>query len=266
MQGTDIFQRECTTNMKNKKNKELAVCGFEAVKALEKNNEELIQRLYFTAERAPLFGGLCKRMAKRKAPYNQVEDPKELEKLCGSVHHQGVVAMIPQPEITPLTNTIAYQWADRGESALLLDRVGNANNLGAIVRSAAFFGIKNIVIPLDEAQSSITTSSYRVAQGGMEKVSLYSVNSISDFLTDVEGKLITFGTDVRGKMPISEMSAICKKEKKSAVIVLGNEEQGISDDVRSACDYLVTIPSKAQNLESLNVAQAAAVILYEFSK
>ena len=41
--------------MKNKKNKELAVCGFEAVKALEKNNFEMIQRLYFTADRAPLF-------------------------------------------------------------------------------------------------------------------------------------------------------------------------------------------------------------------
>ena len=88
--------------MKNKLNKELAVCGFEAVKALERNSPEKIQRLYFTADRASQFGDLCRSMAKRKAPYNQVESGTELEKLCGSVHHQGVVAMIPQPEILRL--------------------------------------------------------------------------------------------------------------------------------------------------------------------
>ena len=45
--------------MRNKKNNELAVCGFAAVKKLEKNNNERIRRLYFTKEVAPLFGGLC---------------------------------------------------------------------------------------------------------------------------------------------------------------------------------------------------------------
>lgn len=252
--------------MKNKKNKELAVCGFEAVKALEKNNFEMIQRLYFTADRAPLFGGLCKKLAAKKVPYNLVQDGKELEKLCGSVHHQGVVAMIPQPEITPLTNTIVNGWIERGESALLMDRVGNANNLGAIIRSAAFFGMKNIIIPVDEAQSSITTSSYRVAQGGMEKVNMFSVSSISHLLSDVKDKILCFGTDVRGKMPISEIALLCKKEKKPCIIVMGNEEHGISDEVRENCQYLVTIPTKMQNMESLNVAQAAAIILYEVSK
>ena len=124
--------------MKNKLNNELAVCGFAAVKSLEKKNSERITRLYFTAERAPLFGGLCKKLAQRKAPYNQVRDPIELERLSGTVHHQGVVAMIEAPEIQRLNTDIVDEWIAKKESALLLDRVGNANNLGAIVRSAAF--------------------------------------------------------------------------------------------------------------------------------
>ena len=78
--------------------------------------------------------------------------------------------------------------------------------------------------------------------------------------------MLCFGTDVRGKMPISEMAGLCKKENKAAIIVMGNEEHGISDEVRENCHYLVTIPTKMQNMESLNVAQAAAIILYEFSK
>lgn len=252
--------------MKNKLNNELAVCGFAAVKALEKKHPQLITRFYFSADKAPLFGGLCKKLASQKIPYNQVADPKELEKLCGSIHHQGAVAMIPQPEIEPLTQTITTEWLHNKEDAILLDRVGNANNLGAIVRSAAFFGIHNIVIPLDEAQSSITTSSYRVAQGGMEYVNIYSIRSISNLLADMKDKMIRFGTDVNANCPVSDIRKL--SNKKGALIVLGNEEQGISLDVKHNCDYLVTIPGSISDgtLDSLNVVQAAAVIFYECSK
>ena len=153
--------------MKNKKNNELAVCGFAAVKALGKEHPESIRRFYYSEENSKKFGDLCRFLAQNKVPYNMVES-KDLEKLCGSVHHQGVVAMIEEKIPVPLTASITTNWIESGESALLLDRVGNANNLGAIARSAAFFGIKNIILPINESQSLITTSTYRVAQGGME--------------------------------------------------------------------------------------------------
>jgi TrmH RNA methyltransferase len=255
--------------MKNKLNKELAVCGFAAVKNLEKNNKEKIRRLYFTQDRAPLFGGLCKYLSKRKAPYNLVE-PKELEKLCGSIHHQGVVAMIDEPEIKQLSSKEISLWIKNKQHAILLDRIGNANNLGAIVRSAAFFGIKNIIIPDDEAQSSITTSSYRVAEGGMEFVNIFSTSSSIKLLKDVEGKMVRIGTDLSARKTVSAIHGLCKS--KSALIILGNEERGISEKVRENCDELVIIPflgmneGKSSQVESLNVAQAASIILYELSK
>lgn len=260
--------------MKNKQKNELAVCGYAAVKALEKKHPQLITRLYFTHDRAFGLGPLCKILAANKVPYNLVESQTDLEKLCGSIHHQGVVAMIEQPEVVPLTPSQVTSWLHESETALLLDRVGNANNLGAIIRSAAFFGIKNIIIPLDEAQSSITTSSYRVAQGGMEFVSVYSVSSIPRLLQDLRGKMIRIGTDIAAKTPISEISSLCTKDgkKKPALIVLGNEEHGISSSVKELCDHLVTIPhgqysendlGSDSDIDSLNVAQAAAIILYE---
>lgn len=255
--------------MKNKLNKELAVCGFSAVKTLEKNNKDKIRRLYFTQERAPLFGGLCKALSKRKAPYNVVE-PKELEKLCGSIHHQGVVAMIEEPVIEPVTSQIISQWISRNEHTILLDRIGNANNLGAIVRSAAFFGIKNIIIPDHDAQSSITTSSYRVAEGGMEFVNIYSTDSINGVLKEVSGKMVRIGTDLRAKNTVRSIKKLCST--KPALIILGNEENGISDSVRENCDELVIIPFYGMDkghdsqVESLNVAQAASIILYELLK
>ncbi len=257
--------------MKNSLNNELAVCGFAAVKTLEKANWQRIKRLYFTSEKAPLFGGLCKKMAGAKRPYNQVKDVVELEKLSGSVHHQGVVAMIESPEILPLNSDITSQWIEKKESAILLDRVGNANNLGAIVRSAAFFGVQNIVIPLDDAQTSITTSSYRVAEGGMEFVKVYSVKSITKLLTAMAGKMVRIGTDLNAREKTTDLKQIC--EGKSVLIVLGNEEHGISDEVKANCDHLVIIPFAGMNageevpkVDSLNVAQAASIIMYEMNK
>jgi len=256
--------------MKNKQRNELAVCGFATVKKLEKNHPEKIRRLYFTEEVAPKFGGLCKKLAQNHGIYNQ-KPAEDLEKLSGTVHHQGVVAMIDAPEIQQLDSDITESWVEKGESAILLDRIGNANNFGAIVRSAAFFGIKNIVIPMDEAQSSITTSSYRVAEGGMEYVNVYCVRSIARLLEVLGGKMIRIGTDLSAKKTVADLGVAIRKEKdhKPLLIILGNEENGISDVVKENCDELVIIPwagmpeGKASVIDSLNVAQASSIILYE---
>ena len=258
--------------MRNKKNNELAVCGFATVKKLEKNNSERIRRLYFTEEVAPLFGGLCRKLAARKGIYNKVENPEELEKLSGTVHHQGVVAMIYMPEIIPLDSDITDSWVENKENALILDHIGNANNFGAIVRSAAFFGVKNIVIPEDESDSAITTSSYRIAEGGMEYVKIYSVRSIGRLLEAMKGKMVRVGTDLSARSKFSsDLKDICRG--KPALVVLGNEENGISDEVRKNCDELILIPfagmsdgKKEPLVDSLNVAQASSIILYELSK
>ncbi|MCI5518379.1 MAG: RNA methyltransferase [Treponema sp.] len=257
--------------MKNTKRNELAVCGFATVKKLEKNHPEKIRRLYFTEEVAPKFGGLCRKLAKNHGIYNQ-KPAGDLEKLSGTVHHQGVVAMIEAPEIQPLDSDITDSWVENHENAVLLDRIGNANNFGAIVRSAAFFGIKNIVIPLDEAQSSITTSSYRVAEGGMEYVNIYSVRSSARLLEAMQGKMIRIGTSLDAKKKVSDLASLSKGDKgdRPLLVVLGNEENGISDVVKKNCDELVIIPWAGMSdgveescIDSLNVAQASSIIFYE---
>ena len=260
--------------MKNTKRNELAVCGFAPVKKLEKNHPEKIRRLYFTEEVAPKFGGLCRKLAKNHGIYNQ-KPAGDLEKLSGTVHHQGVVAMIEAPEIQPLDSDITDSWVENHENAVLLDRIGNANNFGAIVRSAAFFGIKNIVILLDEAQSSITTSSYRVAEGGMEYVNIYSVRSSARLLEAMQGKMIRIGTSLDAKKKVSDLASLSKGDKgdRPLLVVLGNEENGISDVVKKNCDELVIIPWAGMSdgveescIDSLNVAQASSIIFYEMMK
>lgn len=245
--------------MRNKSKKELAVCGLEAVKALCEKNPSKVKRLYFTSEIMKIFGDACRELSKRKAPYNVVEEA-DLEKLCGSVHHQGVVAMIDEFTLEPLSSKIVDEWLHKKEDAVLLDRIGNANNFGAIVRSAAFFGIKNIVIPMDEMQSTVTTSSYRVAQGGMEVVKVYSVKSEESFLKSISGKMLKIGTDLKATKSCFDLRKLREKNK-PFLIILGNEEKGISEKVRKQCDETIIIKGSG-NVESLNVAQAASIIFY----
>lgn len=252
----------------NKRNNELAVCGFKAVSALSKRHKDKIQRLYFTQGRAPYFKTLCRYMASEKKPYNVVE-PGELERLSGSFHNQGVVAMIERPVIPFLTREDVLRWADSGEHALLLDRVGNANNLGAIVRSAAFFGVKNIILPLNDSQAFITTSAYRVAEGGMEAVEIYSAGSSGDALSLAEGHMARIGSALNSSLPASKIKDIAGG--KAVMLVLGNEEKGIEKSVCAMCDALVVIPpggnaARDPGMQSLNVAQAASVLMYELTK
>ena len=257
--------------MKNKQRNDLSVCGMAALKKLEKKHNDKIQRLYFTEKTAPLFGGLCKTLAKNKKPYNQVKDEKELEKLAGTVHHQGVVAMIDFPELTQIDTDIIQSWIENKEDAVLLDHIGNANNFGAIVRSAVFFGIKNIIIPMDEGQTFITTSSYRVAEGGMEYVNIYTVANPEKLLCALKGKMCKVGTSLKAKKDVSQIRK--SAGDKPVLIILGNEEKGISREVEKLCDELVIIPFSGMAegfneplVESLNVAQAASVIFYEIMK
>lgn len=249
--------------MKNKQRRELAVCGFAAVQALAEHHPERIQRLFFTQDRARFFGPVCKALAAARKIYRVVESPAELEKLSQSVHHQGVVAMIAEPDIPRLDFTTLQDWIRSGERILALDRVGNANNLGAIVRSAAFFGIDKIVIGEDDEQAEITTSSWRVAEGGMEFVEIWKVSSAAWLVASSAGKMTRVGADHRARNRLSDLRSLVAKDE-GVLIVMGNEETGLSPEVKNSCDHLVRIPGTG-DVESLNVAQAATLFLYELA-
>lgn len=243
---------------KNKK-REFAVYGIEAVKALCKHHPEKIYRLFFAKEQAKFFGEICKYLASVKKPYKMVEDKNELEKLSQSTHHQGAVAMIPAFSLPQLEVETILQWRKNGEIIAATDAVGNANNLGAIIRSAAFFGIKNIVIVREDKQAEITPAAYRVAQGGMEFVNIYSVSSMPWFLTQCRGKITVIGADHNARHKLQNLQNLVEPEE-AVVIVMGNEETGLKEESVKLCNHLVKISGNG-NIESLNVAQACTLFL-----
>ena len=247
--------------MRNRFTDELAICGFNAVAAAAEYNPDKINRLFLREDRLPQFTGLCKQLAERKRPYKICQDD-ELERICKSVHHQGVVAMILEPELLPLSHEELEAWGAEGKSGLLLHSVGNDHNLGAIIRSAAFFDIPYILLNQDDTEAQLSTAAYRTAEGGMEHVRVRTIQNSIGFLHAASKLLLTIGTDPRARQRIADLPKLAAQEKGPAgmIVVLGNEDKGLPEEIKAACSVLMRIPGTGL-MESLNVAQTATIFM-----
>ncbi len=249
--------------MRNKRSEELAVCGFNAVLALGTYHPEQINRLFLREDRMKDFSPLCKKLAAMRKFY-KISHDEELEKLCKSSRHQGLTAMIHAPKPLLPDDALFAEWQGKGQLGILLSSVGNDHNLGAIVRSAAFFGADYIVLSGEDKEARLTTSAYRVAEGGMEHVTIIGAKNTLSFVKRAAKDLILIGADHRAKEVLKNLPEIIRKEQKTKrgiLLVVGNEETGIPEHIRDEC-VLVRVPG-SQKMESLNVAQAAALFLHE---
>lgn len=256
--------------VKNTQRRELAVCGLESVRALASKRPDSVKRFFYAEERAREFGKLCARLSVLRRPYKRVS-PEELEKLSGTSHHQGVVAMMDDELPPHVTDELVDTWAKTGARIVVLDRVGDDHNLGSIARSAAFFGWQALVLGRDDGGARLTTSAYRVARGALEYLLVYTDESAARFVARCAAAparcgspIPTLGADHRGPRTIRETRSQFTTPSVAAALVLGNEETGLSGPVRSACTQLVRIDGSG-SVESLNVSQAAAVFLYELA-
>ncbi|MDR1635790.1 MAG: RNA methyltransferase, partial [Treponema sp.] len=255
--------------MRNRLTEELAVCGFNAALALGTCHPEKINRLFLREDRLKAFSGICKYLADRKYPYKICED-EELERLCKSGHHQGVVAMIPVPDPAPAAEEDLDLWAREGKTGIVLCSVGNDHNLGAIVRSAAFFDAHFVILGGEDGEARLSTSAYRVAEGGMEHVTFRGVRSAAAFLRAASRRIVTIGADPRARWRVSDLKTVISshaaglkntRSRPGVALVVGNEETGLSPEVKDRCSALVRVPGTG-NIESLNVAQATALFLH----
>ena len=238
---------------------ELAICGLSAVRSRFEKKPNSIRRLFFDEATAPCVGDICSALATAKKIYRCVE-PAELEKISGSIHHGGIVAVVDRPVLKSPHPDELREWGQRREPVLLLDCISNGHNLGAIIRTAAFFGVTKLILPDHPSAALPTEATYRVAEGGLDHVEVFLVKRLDLFAHELRKYYTVIGADTRGGHPDLEVSGY-----KPIALVMGNEEHGLADEVAAACDRLVTIPGSGW-VESLNVSAAAAVLLWECTR
>jgi RNA methyltransferase, TrmH family len=237
------------------RNDETTICGLAAVRARFAHAPDSVVRLFFDLPTSKKVGDLCSAMAASRRVYRCVP-PQELEKIAESVHHGGIVAVVRDEAPQHVTREVIEAWKSAGDNLVILDRIGNAHNLGAIARTAAYFGVPRLVIAGDASAARPGPAAYRVAEGGLEALTVSVVPVVAPFLR----ALAAAGYEVVGAATRGGVRLSSSRVRRPWALVLGNEEAGMSPSVENACTLRVTIPGSGK-VESLNVSAAAAVLL-----
>lgn len=230
----------------------LTVCGLSSVQAIAQHTPDRIERLFFDAENARLFAGTCKYLAAKRKTYRLVTD-EELRKITDTPHHQGVAAVIHQPAALELGEL------NLSSGTLCLHDVLNPHNVGAIARTAAFFGVTNLILSEQSFAAAMTASAWRVAEGGLSHCRLYAYAAPRVLFSEAEKKGWVTAAAVRpGKEKLDTLGELIEKHRRDAIICLGNEENGLPTEFVKGCRATFTIPGSGM-VESLNVSVAAAL-------
>ena len=169
--------------------------------------------------------------------------------------HQGIV-IFTDPRVL-LTEADLNQLAD-ARVVLALDQISDPQNLGTILRNAAFFGVDAVLI-LKNRSAELTPLVARVAVGGAEFVKVFRVTNLARSLEILkEFGFWTYGLDERGEKSLAETDF-----DEKTVLVVGAEGEGLRHRTKHICDLLVRIPGGRPGLESLNAGVATAVALGE---
>ena len=232
--------------------------GINAVRAAFARRPQALRKLYLAEARIPQLQPLLKWCVANRIGYRVVAD-EDLRKLAASSHHEGVVADILREEPQALT-TWLRELGDGPQCALWLDGVGNPHNLGAILRSAAHFGVAAIMLP-KHSTLALSGAAARVAEGGAEAVPFVRMGRDDNAIAQLHGAGFKLAaTVVRGGQDL-----FATQLPQRLVYVMGAEGEGMNQDLAAACDLRLSIPGTGA-VESLNVSAATAVLLAEWSR
>jgi RNA methyltransferase, TrmH family len=234
---------------------EMKIYGLNACLALFKGRPSAVIRLYLTEKRLKTLSDLVRHCVEKKLAYHVVSE-EELTKVSEATHHEGVCLVIRRLKRVSLTDL--SDLAATNGSWLALENIDNPHNLGAIVRTAAHFGVKGIFI-LGQKSSWQNGAFYRTAEGGAEALAMVEVKSLDELkaMSEKLGLTIMATTGHKGK------SLYELKLPKKTIFMMGAENSGLTDKAMNMAHQLVKIPGSGV-VESLNVSVATSVCLSEW--
>jgi 23S rRNA (guanosine2251-2'-O)-methyltransferase len=181
-----------------------------------------------------------------------------LDKKVGG-HHQGVAAKVSATSFLELEDFLKGLSAESDALVLALDEIEDPQNVGAILRNAGFFGVTAVMVPRWRS-APVGETALRASSGAAEHVPQVRVRNLVQALDEMK----EYGFQVWGADMGGEMIGRISKGKRLA-LVLGSEGKGLRRLVREHCDKIVGIAG-AGKVDSLNVASASAIFLYELIK
>ena len=172
--------------------------------------------------------------------------------------HQGVIAFISEIEYTPLETLIPMLYeAGRSPFVLLLDGLTDVRNFGAIARTAECAGVDALIIP-ERGSVTVTADAIKTSAGALHRLPVCRVSSIMSTVSLLQAsglKIVAASEKARDVYTETEL-------RLPLGLVLGAEDEGVSEEVLRRADHIVRIPQVGA-IGSLNVSVAAGILIYE---
>ena len=235
---------------------ETRIHGVNACKAFFAVRPQDLIRVYLTQARAPQFADVMKHCVNERLAYHIIPDD-ELARAADTDHHEGVCFLVRKRTTLTVDEWLATVPAKGSRRVLALENVGNPHNLGAILRTAAHFGVDAVLINAGAPVHSGAVA--RTAEGGFEALTLVEYRDLPATFE----KLSEAGFELIATSGEGDSGLFDQKLPKRAVIWFGEEHSGLSDFVLEHADLALKIPGSGA-VESLNVSCAVAVVLAEW--
>lgn len=243
-------------NLDNQRNDIIA--GRNPVMEAIRSGRSIESILVAKGERSGSVVAIIAKAKQKNIPVKDV-DSKKLDFLAKGVNHQGIVAQCAVKEYSTLGDIFALA-EERGESPfiIVLDKIEDPHNLGAIIRTAECAGAHGVIIP-ERRSAGLSYTVEKTSAGALEYMPVVRVKNISAVLQKLKDKGIwVYGADMDGEhyKKVNFDGAVA--------LVIGNEGKGISPLVAKDCDVIVSLPMKGK-INSLNASVAAGILMYEIA-
>ena len=243
---------------KKQKTNKVYIYGKHALTEALLHAPQVLQRVYLAKEvNDPQLRSALKNADVSVATLGSGEKTKGVS---DNVAHQGIIGQIALDKLMVSYDEFAKNLKVTDDTSLLvLGELEDPHNVGAIIRSAAAFGVSGVLIP-GHNQAPITGAVVKVSAGMVFRIPIVSVGNINTVVRDLKDK----GFWIYGLDGTAEQTVSSESYDKPSVFILGNEAKGIREKTRDLCDILLSIPMNSQ-CESLNVAASTAVTLFAWS-
>lgn len=243
-------------NLDNQRNDIIA--GRNPVMEAIRSGRSIESILVAKGERSGSVVAIIAKAKQKNIPVKDV-DSKKLDFLAKGVNHQGIVAQCAVKEYSTLEDIFALA-EERGESPfiIVLDKIEDPHNLGAIIRTAECASAHGVIIP-ERRSAGLSYTVEKTSAGALEYMPVVRVKNISAVLQKLKDKGIwVYGADMDGEhyKKVNFDGAVA--------LVIGNEGKGISPLVAKDCDVIVSLPMKGK-INSLNASVAAGILMYEIA-
>ncbi|MCR4275970.1 MAG: 23S rRNA (guanosine(2251)-2'-O)-methyltransferase RlmB [Candidatus Parcubacteria bacterium] len=200
-------------------------------------------------------------LQKNNIPTAELATGKGKELVGRDTAHQGVIAtMDPASLLISLDEFLKTLDVKKNPAVAVLGEVQDPHNVGAIIRSAAAFGLAGVLIP-EHNQAGVTGAVVKTSAGMVFRVPLVSIGNVNNTLKVLKDKgFWIYGLAMDGKTSLG-----VEVFDAPTAFVIGNEGAGIREKTLVACDVTLSIPMNPRT-ESLNAAVSAAIVFYEWSR